>query len=834
GPTTVSGNAVLNAGGAVTQDGDVQVTGTTAINAAGQTVLLDRLANDFTGRVTVSAADVTLRDASDLSLTGSVTGNLITTTSQALLLGTTTVGGTAVLNAGGAVTQDGDVQVTGTTAINAAGQTVLLDRLANDFTGRVTVSGRDVSLRDANALGLVANVTGRLTTDVGGSIDLGTTVIDDDAGLTASGTVTQSGDLTVKGRLWVNAAGQAVTLDRQDNDFQRRVTISGHDVKLRDKDALDLAATVSGDLTTTSQELNLGPSVVTGKAVLNAGGSLTQDGDVQVTGTTTINAARQNVLLDRAGNDFGGRVTVEGRDVSLQDASLLDLAAMTSGTLSTSSQGLLLGTTTVDGIARISSSGAVTQDGDVVFKATTTIDAPGQSVTLIRSGNDFVLPLTITAGETALGDRNLLEARLDTTNAQLTAKQLKLEGQVRLAGSSLWSSDTTIEVGNLDFVGSGTARLVSNGDGAAMRTNKVEGVSVQDAGGTPLELFIYGAGIFQSAGTRIASSPGVTLSLEAGKASIDLTAGAKVAAKPAGLVGLIEAFAIPVDGQEITHPASGTNRLLGPVKAVTSTDNAQTGGRKSVVAIASDTIRVASSPTPAVNSDTVMLLGRQIEGGGGSIQTWVAATQRRGGGNIATDPAGVNDNGVSILPSIFLIADSPSGAGNFYYGSEFSPIAVSFGGTGAAGNSTLQTIAPYPFRKTGGPAGPVPIYLSTINNGGVGPTGTVQALLARPAAVALSDVRTVVIDGRMVVDTSAYQSIQAANAAILNQLRLEQFESGFSNENVAAQLRKGVITETRVGEAAVDRFLGVAGAESCDGAVAGGTLSCVAAPDAAN
>jgi hypothetical protein len=86
----------------------------------------------------------------------------------------------------------------------------------------------------------------------------------------------------------------------------------------------------------------------------------------------------------------------------------------------------------------------------------------------------------------------------------------------------------------------------------------------------------------------------------------------------------------------------------------------------------------------------------------------------------------------------------------------------------------------------------------------------------------------------MIVDTSAYQSIQSANAAILNQLRLEQFESGFSNENVAAQLRKGVITETGVGEAAVDRFLGVAGAEACDGAVASGTLGCVAAPDAAN
>gem|GEM_PF-6008849 len=736
------------------------VTGTDVglTSTQGGSIEADNAGNDFSGRLTVRAQNVTLRDANTLSLAGSVGGNLLTTTSQGLLLGTTTVGGTAVFNTGGSVMQDGDVRVVGTTTINAAGQDVLLDRSRNDFGGRVTVSAQDVTLGDANTLTLEGQVGGNL-------------------------------------------------------------------------------------LANTGQGLRLGATTVRGKAEFNAtAGPVTQDGIVDISGTTTINAAGQNVTLDLA-NDFRSRVQVDAGNVILLDASALELAGTVSGTLTTTSQGLLLGPTTVDGIARISSSGPVTQDGHLLFKSTTTIDAPGQPVTLDRPDNDFVAPLTLTAGETALRDSNLLDARLDTTNTQLTAGKLKLEvkpeGKVRLAGSSLWSSRTTIELGNLEFAGSGTAHLVSNTDGAAMPTKKVEGVSVQDAAGTPLELFIYDAGIFQRAGTTIASDSGVTLSLKAGKASIDLTAGAKVAAKPADLVGLVEAFAIPVDGQGITHPASGTNKLgtnklLGPLMAVTSDDRAQTGGVKSIVAIASDTIRVAASPTPVVNSDTVMLLGRVIEGGGGSIQTWVAATQRRGGGNIATDPAGVNDNGFSILPSVFLIADDPGEAGGFHYGSEFSPIAVSFGGTGTAGNSTLQTIAPYPFRKTGGAAGPVPIYLSTINNGGVGPTGTVQVLLTRPAAVALSDVRTVVIDGKMVVDTSAYQSIQAANAAILNQLRLEQFESGFSNENVAAQLRKGVITETGVGEAAVDRFLGVAGAEACDGAVASGALSCVSAPDARN
>jgi hypothetical protein len=184
---------VLNADRAVTQDGDVRVTGTTAINAAGQTVLLDRVANDFTGRVTVDAGDVTLHDASDLSLAGSITGNLIST-SQALLLGPTTVGGTAVLNADRAVTQDGDVRVTGTTAINAAGQTVLLDRVANDFTGRVTVDAGDVTLRDASDLSLAGSITGNLIS-TSQALLLGPTTVGGTAVLNAGGAVTQDGDV---------------------------------------------------------------------------------------------------------------------------------------------------------------------------------------------------------------------------------------------------------------------------------------------------------------------------------------------------------------------------------------------------------------------------------------------------------------------------------------------------------------------------------------------------------------------------------------------------------------------------------------------------------------
>jgi fibronectin-binding autotransporter adhesin len=345
GPTTVGGTAVLNADRAVTQDGDVRVTGTTAINAAGQTVLLDRVANDFTGRVTVDAGDVTLHDASDLSLAGSITGNLIST-SQALLLGPTTVGGTAVLNADRAVTQDGDVRVTGTTAINAAGQTVLLDRVANDFTGRVTVDAGDVTLHDASDLSLAGSITGNLLS-TSQALLLGPTTVGGTAVLNADRAVTQDGDVRVTGTTAINAAGQTVLLDRVANDFTGRVTVDAGDVTLRDASDLSLAGSITGNLISTSQALLLGPTTVGGTAVLNADRAVTQDGDVRVTGTTAINAAGQTVLLDRVANDFTGRVTVDAGDVTLRDAGDLSLAGSVTGNLLTTSQALLLGATMV-------------------------------------------------------------------------------------------------------------------------------------------------------------------------------------------------------------------------------------------------------------------------------------------------------------------------------------------------------------------------------------------------------------------------------------------------------------------------------------------------------
>ena len=75
--------------------------------------------------MSVTGKDVSLRDAT------------------ALVLGASAISGNALLTVGGALTQSAAVTVAGTTNIAASGQDVVLSNAGNDFTGAVSVAGKD-------------------------------------------------------------------------------------------------------------------------------------------------------------------------------------------------------------------------------------------------------------------------------------------------------------------------------------------------------------------------------------------------------------------------------------------------------------------------------------------------------------------------------------------------------------------------------------------------------------------------------------------------------------------------------------------------------------------
>ena len=95
GASTVTGNYLVTAAGAVTQSGALGVTGTTTISATGQNITLANTSNDFQNSVIVTGANVALVNTDTIDL------------------GTSTLSGTFDVTAkAGNITQSGNLTVT--------------------------------------------------------------------------------------------------------------------------------------------------------------------------------------------------------------------------------------------------------------------------------------------------------------------------------------------------------------------------------------------------------------------------------------------------------------------------------------------------------------------------------------------------------------------------------------------------------------------------------------------------------------------------------------------------------------------------------------------------
>ncbi|MBL8433770.1 MAG: hypothetical protein JNL99_02450, partial [Zoogloea sp.] len=846
-------------GGLVTlKAGDTALRGSDSLNVA----------LDNTGATTLTAGQ---------ALTVGGTAASLVTDSAALVFDATRVNGDGRFTARGPVSQRAGqtLQVGGASAFDAGSDALSLTEAGNSFGGLVTLKAGDTALRGSDSLDVALDNTGATTLTAGQALTLGgmaASLVTDSAALvfdatrvtgdgrfTARGPVSQLAGqaLQVGGTSRFDAGSQALSLTEAGNSFGALVTLKAGETALRGSDSLNVALDITGATTLTAgQALTLGgtaASLVTDSTALVFGttrvagdGRFTARGTVsqrvgealQMGGTSRFDAGSQALSLTEAGNSFGGPVTVIAAQTALSaserlDAVLVNTGATTliagdeltvSGTaasLTTTSGALRFGKTTLAGAGDFTVHGSVSQDDGSALEigGATTLKLDLQaddSIVLANSGNAF---------NAALG------GRIDLGPA---------------AADSIIHSRNAVRLGDLSVLGKGLLEIRS---AAVMGTTLVQDVrtqvaadcslpqscvSVQSSFGTPQQLSVHEASIAQQVGTRIATGPDATLSLRAsGAGSIDLSADAAVEVTPAGgvassVAGLAGFFSVyskaGPEARTLTHGGGTTNRIEGPLAAFTQADTTQQSADKTAVVVASDTIRVAAQ---GIDADTVMLMAREVVGGGGKIQTHVAATAMSDGRNIATGVDGKPNPLYSILPSIFVVADGLGDpAASYSFGSLRDPISISFGYVGTpVANSLLQTIAVEPYRR-GDPAGAVPVYLDTRLQAGNDPTGPIRRFLVFPAGTPTGSIRMVVVDGVEILDSSAFASVQSAVAELLNQVRKEQLESGFSNENVAAQLRKGVITETRVGPAAVDRFQGVAPAHGCVGTMIGEMMVC--------
>ncbi len=379
-----AGGLTLASGDAITQSGALIVSGTTSITAGtANDVTLVNSGNDFGTLAVVSGKNVSLTD------------------SNALQLGASTIAGTLDVNAGGAISQTtGALIVTGATTLAAgAANNITLGTATNNFSSVTVTSGKDVTLRDANALVLGASsVSGKLA-------------------VTTAGTITQSGALSVGDTTSLTAgAANDITLADAGNDFTNAVSVvSGRNVSLTDSNALQL-----------------GTSAVAGTLDVNAGGAITQTtGALIVTGATTLAAGAGNdITLTTATNNFSSLGITSGRDVAVRDTNGITLAASTIGRN-----------------LAVTTAGSVIQTGALNVAGTTTLAATGTTtdVALSNAGNDFVGAVAVTSGRnTVLTDANALVLGTSAVTGTLA---VNTGGAITQTGAVIVTGVTTLAAG---------------------------------------------------------------------------------------------------------------------------------------------------------------------------------------------------------------------------------------------------------------------------------------------------------------------------------------------------------------------------------------------------
>ncbi|HAY80947.1 MAG TPA: hypothetical protein DCY79_14165, partial [Planctomycetaceae bacterium] len=138
------------------------------------------------------------------------------------------VQGALLLNAAGDVTDSGAVVIRGTTTLSATGE-IILDQVANDFGGFVTVlTGTQVKLADGNDLGLAGVlITGDMLLDVAGNVvqQSSSTIASVGLGLMVAGTTTLQGANDVDTLAAAN--GDTILLNDVDGVTVGSVSVAG-------------------------------------------------------------------------------------------------------------------------------------------------------------------------------------------------------------------------------------------------------------------------------------------------------------------------------------------------------------------------------------------------------------------------------------------------------------------------------------------------------------------------------------------------------------------------------------------------------------------------------
>lgn len=290
------GNFSLTAGdgtdGAVTQSGGAAAAISVGLLAnidADTTIALTSQATNNFGALQFSGSNVDIRENSGMNIND---------------LATSDASGTLTLYSGGNVVGTGVVTSGSTTDLKAAdgNGTIDLANTSNDF-GNLKLLGSTVTVQDLFAT--------QLNT---GTIVLGALK------LTSGGDVTEESTIKVTGLLTITTTSANVVLSG--NNELASILINAIDVTIKD----NVGSIVIGDALETTDVSN-----ITGFFTLTSAASVTDEGILKVTGTTTIVAAGGNITLDEVGSTFA-TVKLTGLTITVYAYSDIDLGFIRAST----------------------------------------------------------------------------------------------------------------------------------------------------------------------------------------------------------------------------------------------------------------------------------------------------------------------------------------------------------------------------------------------------------------------------------------------------------------------------------------------------------------------
>ncbi|MDZ4098054.1 MAG: hypothetical protein U1E13_05050, partial [Methylophilaceae bacterium] len=232
----MGGNAGAGNGGNILFDGTLDASGgnrTLTINSNGNTTFEGAVGSVLAlGALTANVGGTTLINGGSVTTTGSQTyGNAVSLGSATTL--TTSNANTNLVFTGPVNANGNDLNMNIVRDITA-------NNLSNDLATVSINAGRNVSLRDANAMDFG-------NSSITGTLNVGT-----------SGNITQSGAVSVTG-VTTLAAGAAnnITLDNVNNNFSSVTISNGNQVRVVDQNALTINASTVGALLARTMSDNL-------------------------------------------------------------------------------------------------------------------------------------------------------------------------------------------------------------------------------------------------------------------------------------------------------------------------------------------------------------------------------------------------------------------------------------------------------------------------------------------------------------------------------------------------------------------------------------------------